>query len=86
MMRARVRTIAALAVLAAALALVAAGRARQHKVYDPQGDEFGMAMFTRVSERDLTIDATFGGATRRAGRLYTTYDRSAPRGKRACPT
>jgi len=85
-MRSLPRTLGAVAVAVAALAFIAAGRAREHRVYDPQGDDFGMAIFTRVSERELTADATFGGVARRDGRLYTTYDRSAPRGKRACPT
>jgi hypothetical protein len=79
------RVLAVFALLTALL-LLGVSVPFKHKVYDAEAEEFGLVAFTRISERDLTIDATFGGVTRREGRLYSTYDRSAPRGKQACPT
>lgn len=76
----------AIPVLAAALLMLLAGAGRDHKVYDPDTEEFGLLGFTRVTDRQMVVDTTFGGVTRRNARLYSTYDRSAPQGKRACPT
>lgn len=84
--RAGIERIAAAALGLAALALLGMGVLRTHKVYDPTTEEFGIAAFNRVSDRDLVVDATFGGVRRDADRLYSTYDRSLPRGKSACPT
>ena len=78
--------LAAALLLAAALVLLLVGALRSHKVYDPVTEEFGIRAFQRVSELELVVDATFGGVRRDKGLLYTTYDRSEPRGKRACPT
>ena len=75
--------------LIAALALMAFGSVRTHKVYDAKDDdfaEFGLLTFARIGGRDLVIDATFTGVVRKDGRLYSTYDRTKPRGKKACPT
>ncbi len=71
--------------LVLALALIGVGLGISHKVYLPE-DDFGMLTYQRVGERALVEDATFGGATLRNGKLFTTYDRSKPRGKVACPT
>lgn len=76
----------AIPVLAAALLMLLDGAWREHRVYDPDTEEFGLLGFTRVTDRQMVVDATFGGVTRRNARLYSTYDRSAPQGKRACPT
>lgn len=73
-------------VLAAALVLLLIGGLRAHKIYDADTEEFGLVAFTRISDRQLTEDATFGGVARKGVRLYTTYDRSVPRGKQPCPT
>ncbi len=78
--------IPALALLAAALALMIFAATRSHRVFEPEADEFGMQIFTRVSERRLVEDATFSGTVRLGERLVTTYDRSAPPGRAACPT
>ncbi len=78
--------IAGGAVLLLALLLLGIGAVRTHKAYDPGTADFGLVAFTRVSDRDLVIDATFGGVERRGGLLYSTYDRGEPRGKRSCPT
>jgi hypothetical protein len=78
--------IAAGLLLAVAAILLLAGSVRSHKVYDESSEEFGLLSFTRVPDREMVIDATFSGVERRGDRLYTTYDRSAPRGKRSCPT
>ena len=86
MTRAVFEKVAASVVLVLAVAFVVAACLHTHKVYDPDTEAFGILAFTRVGERDLVIDATFTGVTRRDGRLYSTYDRSQPRGKQACPT
>ncbi len=83
--------------------LVARGFAASHKVYDDDemADEFagfGMLTFQKISEAQLTIDATFSGTVRKMDtveqdgkerkilRLYSTYNRAEPRGKKSCPT
>ena len=61
---------------------------QKHKVYDDDemSRQFGLFTFQTISEAQLTIDATFTGTTRKEGRLFSTYDRSQPHGKKACPT
>ncbi len=78
--------LAAAVLLMAALALIGFGAWRTHKVYDPVTEEFGIVAFQRISDRELVVDSTFGGVRRDKGLLYTTYDRTQPRGKQACPT
>lgn len=78
--------IAAALVMAVAVLLLLAGAARTHRVYDENTEEFGLLSFTRISDAELVIDATFSGVERKGDRFYSTYDRSEPRGKRACPT
>jgi hypothetical protein len=80
------RRTAAVGVLAVAVALLVASAARRHAVYDRDAAEFGIELATNVSERVLVADTTFRGVELRDGRLYSTYDRSQPVGKRACPT
>jgi hypothetical protein len=62
--------------------------AQSRPVYeeDLPADEF--ALFEEVPEIQLVFDATFSGVQRslRTGRLITTYDRSQPKGRQACPT
>lgn len=79
------RIIAALLLGLAALLLLA-GSMRTHKVYNRGGAEFGLLSFTRISDGQMVVDATFSGVERQGDRLYSTYDRSEPRGKRTCPT
>ncbi len=79
----RVITIVA---LLAAVAMLCIGGFRRHKVYDADAAEFGIAAFDRITDRQLVEDATFGGVARQEGRLYSTYDRTVERGKKACPT
>lgn len=74
-------------ILVLAMLLLAGGMIRSHKVYETEATDFGINLYHRVSDRGLIIDATFSGVDRRDdGLLYTTYDRSAPPVKRACPT
>jgi hypothetical protein len=82
------KTIAGMAVLVA-LGMMVGGFFRTYKVYDKKDDafaEFGMATFSRVNDRQLVEDATFTGVTRDGEKLFSTYDRTVPRGKKACPT
>lgn len=82
------KTIAATLVLAA-LAMALTGFFRSYKVYDKKDDafaEFGMLTFSRLNDRQLVEDATFTGVARVGEKLFSTYDRTAPRGKKACPT
>ncbi len=73
---------------ALALAAIAAGLHRSHTVYDKGAAEFGIDDPIRITEKQLNADATFSGveSSRTTGRMLSTYDRSQPPGKRACPT
>lgn len=76
----------AVAVAAGAALLLTVGLMRRHRVYEPGGDRVGLITFSAITERELVSDATFSGTVRKGPRLYSTYDRSAPRGKQKCPT
>ena len=78
--------IAAAILLTVAVLFLLIGAARSYKVYDRNTETFGLLKFTRISDAELVIDATFSGVERKGERLYSTYDRSEPRGKRSCPT
>ena len=84
--RTKLERILAGVVLAVAMSLVIIGTVRSHKAYDAETEEFGIVAFTRISDRQLVEDATFSGVLRKGDRLYSTYDRAVPKGKRACPT
>ncbi len=73
---------------ALAFAAVAAGLSRSHTVYDKGAAEFGIDDPIRITEKQLNADATFSGveSSRKNGKMLSTYDRSQPPGKRACPT
>lgn len=77
-----------MAFLLAAVALLATGAMLTRKVYDKQDEfaEFGIQTFTRLGDRQFVVDATFTGVARQDGKLFSTYDRAQPRGKKACPT
>ena len=72
--------------LLAVAALLTIGATRHYKVYDQDTEDFGIKTFHRVSDREVVIDATFSGIARVGTTLYSTYDRTQVRGKRACPT
>jgi len=76
----------AVAALVAALAFLVVGTVRVHRVYDGDAEDVGLVAFHKISDRELVEDATFTGVIRTAQKLYSTYDRAQPRGKRACPT
>lgn len=80
------RKILAIIVLILAIALFLIGTVRSYKVYDREEVQTGIDAFYRVNERDLVVDATFTGVVREGDKLYSTYDRSQPVGRRACPT
>ncbi len=69
-----------------ALVLLAAGSFREHKVYTDPKQEYGVRDFIEIGEYQLVEDATFSGTIILRGELYSTYDRTAPKGKMACPT
>ena len=72
--------------LVVALAFLVVGNVRMHKVYDADAEEWGLVAFVKIGERELVEDATFTGVWLRAHKLYSTYDRTQPWGKRLCPT
>ena len=83
----RIRKSLSIALLAFALLLLVGAGFKTYKVYDSGINAYGIPMFYRVGERQITIDATFHGVDRKDdGNLYTTYDRLADTGKRPCPT
>ena len=87
-MNSLVRKIVAIAIIIIAVVMLVVAEARTYKVYDddPMAAEFGLLTFKKISELELVIDATFTGTTRRDDKLYSTYDRTQARGKKACPT
>jgi asparagine N-glycosylation enzyme membrane subunit Stt3 len=78
--------IIAIVVLIIALTFLVMGNVRSHKVYDPETAAAGIDAFYRINERQLVVDATFTGDVLRDGKLFSTYDRTKPVGRRACPT
>ncbi len=80
--------IVAFTVLIVAVGMIVAGCIVTHKAYDKDDSlaEFGVMTFTRLHEWQLIEDTTFTGVERRGDKLYSTYDRAKPRGKKACPT
>lgn len=72
----------------AGLAMVFSTLYWEYRVYEPEAHRIGPAAFFRISQVALVVDSTFSGITRAAtdGRLVSTYDRSQPQGRRACPT
>jgi hypothetical protein len=84
----RLQKIIAASLLLASAALFFAGLTFKRRVYDQddQFKQFGLLTFTRVSDAAMCADATFTGVVRKEGKLYSTYNRMAPRGKKACPT
>ena len=66
--------------------LLGIGALRKRNVYDPEGEKRGVEVCDPISDRQMTIDATFSGVERRDGRLFSTYDRTVKRARRACPT
>ena len=78
--------------LAAAGAMVLGGVLRTHEVCIQGADELAREFelprppYEEISDAQLVIDATFSGVLRRGANLYSTYDRSEPAGRRACPT
>ncbi len=86
MKRASFEKAVATGVLIVALLLVGIGLVHTHKVYEAETEEYGLAAFIRLKDWQLVVDATFGGVENRNGKLYSTYDRAAGGGKRACPT
>jgi len=86
-MESRVRKSVSIAIVTFAFSMLITAGFRTYKVYDSGINAFGIPTFYRISEQQITIDATFHGVERKDdGHLYTTYDRLADTGKRACPT
>lgn len=86
MQRSIFRKALSFGVLLAAVGMLFMGGQKEHKVFDDKEDEFGMPLYRRITEKQLVMDATFSGVVRKKDKLYSTYDRSKPAGKRACPT
>lgn len=79
----RILTLAGLIV---ALALLLVGSLRFYRIYETDTEEFGILTFYKIGEPQMVVDATFHGVVRKGEKFYSTYDRSKPRGKTACPT
>jgi hypothetical protein len=86
MRNAKYNKLLVITALVVALAFLVVGNVRVHEVYDAEAEEWGLVAFVKISERELIEDATFTGVVRKAEKLYSTYDRTQPRGKRLCPT
>ncbi len=71
-------------IIAAVFLLI--GTFASYKVYDKDTEDFGILAFNKIKDTQLVVDATFGGTIKKGDKLYSTYDRSEPVGKRACLT
>ena len=75
------------AAFALALVFLGIGLVRTHQVVKRvKGRRSLRPPMETITEYQLVEDATFAGVRRIRGRLFSTYDRSKPRGKRLCPT
>ncbi len=81
----RTRAILRSVLFSAALAFLAAGALRTHKVYDEHSD-FGVRVFDRVSEVQLVEYATFSGVYVHGGLLIRQEWATRLEGKQPCPT
>ena len=75
-----------IAILFIVLAMLSVSFFRTYKAYEPAANEFGIKIFHRLNERQMTKGATFHGVEFRDGTLYTTYDLLISSGKHPCPT
>ena len=73
-------------ILILSIIILVAGYLQTYKVFDEEMNEFNIPVFYKVSEKELIIDSTFGGVTRKNSKLYTTYNRNIKQSKRPCPT
>ena len=85
-MRSLLRRVLQILVAFVAVLMLIAGSFGEHKVYDNPKQEYGLRNYVYISEYQLVEDATFGGTIRRGTDLFSTYNRSEPKGKMACPT
>ncbi len=85
-----IRKILAIAGVAASVAFLGVGSFTKHKVITAEAEEdlelLGFLTFEPISDLQLIIDTTFTGVVRKGDKLHSTYDRTKPRGKLACPT
>ena len=85
-----IRAVSSTVVLGASVAFLVVGSNRSHQVVGEDAEELaellGLVPFELISDQELVIDATFTGVVRRGEMLVSTYDRSQPRKKQACPT
>ena len=82
------RLMIGILVVVLSLGAIAYSFARKFPVYEEDLDPEEFAIYEEISEGDLVYDATSSGIFRseKTGRLVSTYDRSQPRGRQACPT
>ncbi|HNT33653.1 MAG TPA: hypothetical protein PKH07_01495 [bacterium] len=82
------RLFVGVCVICLSLAAIGYSFSRQFEIYEEDLTQGEFAFFEGVSERILVSDATFGGVfiSEKTGRFISTYDRSQPRGREACPT
>lgn len=76
----------AVIVLFTAIGFIIFGLRRTYTVgeFDPVASDVFIPEI--ISERQLVEDATFTGVKRQDAQLFSTYDRTIPRAKQACPT
>jgi len=72
----------------AGLGLIAVSFVRAFPVYDEDLPADETAFYEEIGEFQLVEDSTFSGVrlSKLTGRLITTYDRTQPKGRPACPT
>jgi len=80
------RKTVATVLLAAAAGMLLIGSLGSHKVYDQRALKYDIDLSDEITEFQMIEDATFSGIESVNGKLYSTYDRTAERTKKACPT
>jgi hypothetical protein len=82
------RVLVGSVVLVLSAGMVAYSLAREYRAYREDRPAGDLVFFDTISEAVLVEDSTFAGVMRseKTGRLISTYDRTQPKGRPACPT
>lgn len=82
------RLLAGCAVLLISIGLMTGAGMRKFRAYREDVPAEEIVFYDKVLEPSLVEDSTFAGVRRSeiTGRLISTYDRTQPKGRRACPT
>jgi len=82
------RLAVGVAVMLLSVGMVVYALTRDFRAYREDRPAGDLVFFDTINEAALVEDSTFAGVVRSdlTGRLISTYDRSRPKGRPACPT